>query len=68
MSLFKKKVVEVEPMVLDIDGYKIMTTAQIIDEHKEFDDVETVIRYLYTKDKERDNVQQIGFVGRDQDV
>jgi len=35
-----------------IGNYKIMTSEEIIEEHKEFHNMETIICYLYTKIKE----------------
>jgi len=45
----------------EIDGLKIMTVEEIIKDNEAFSDMETVVRYLYTKDKERDTVNKIGF-------
>lgn len=51
----------------DIDGYKIMTSDEIAKDNEAFNEIGCVIRYLYTKDKERENINQIGYVGNNLD-
>lgn len=51
----------------DIDGYKIMKADEIVKDNEAFNNIGTVIRYLYTKDKERDTVNPIGYRGNNLD-
>ena len=45
----------------EIDGFKIMTVEEIVKDNVAFIDMETVVRYLYSKDKARDTVKRIDF-------
>ena len=56
--------VEVIEQPLEIGGFKIMTVDEIVKDNEVFSSMDVVVRYLYTKDKERDTVNQIGFIGK----
>ena len=48
----------------EIDGLKVMSTEEIVADNEAFDDPWFVVRYLYTKDKERDTTKPIGYIGK----
>ena len=61
----KKNEVKEEESSLEIDGLKIMTVEEIVKDNDAFRSFDVVVRYLYTKDKERDTTRQIGFIGKE---
>ena len=52
------------PTALDIEGIDVMTVEQIVKDNGEFANMETVLRYLYTKEKLRDGENKIGFINK----
>ena len=55
---------ESKPPTKEIDGLKVMSIEEIVADNKAFDDPWFVVRYLYTKDKERDTTKPIGYIGK----
>lgn len=59
-KLFKTEQ-HIEPS-LNIDGMDIMSVLDIVKDNPAFSSMDVVVRYLYTKDKERETTNQIGFI------
>ena len=64
-KFFQKKNEVVEESSFEVDGLKVMTIEEIVEDHDAFQNMDMVVRYLYTKDKERDTTRQIGFIGKE---